>query len=80
MKMTSSMRALRRARVLWAPSTQVTASTTLDLPEPLGPTTAVTPGSNSRTVVSAKDLKPFMVNRLRNTRETLPTLERTAVA
>ncbi len=68
MKMTSSIFALRSARVLWAPRTQMTASTTLDLPEPLGPTTAVTPGSNSSTVLSAKDLKPFMVNRLRNTR------------
>ncbi len=38
-KITSSMRALRRIRVLWAPRTQVTASTTLDLPDPLGPTT-----------------------------------------
>ena len=66
-KMTSSILALRRARVLCAPRTQVTASTTLDFPDPLGPTTAVTPGSNSRTVLSAKDLKPFMVNRLRNT-------------
>ncbi len=44
MKMTSSIRELRNARVLWAPRTQVTASTTLDLPDPLGPTTAVTPG------------------------------------
>src|SRR6201998_3733960 len=67
MKITSSMRALRSARVLWAPRTQVTASTTLDLPDPFGPTTAVTPGSNSKTVASAKDLKPFMVSRLRNT-------------
>ena len=67
MKMTSSIFALRSARVLWAPRTQVTASTTLDFPDPLGPTTAVTPVSNSSTVLSAKDLKPFIVNRLRNT-------------
>ncbi len=67
MKITSSIRALRKARVLCAPRTQVTASTTLDLPEPFGPTTAVTPGSNSNTVVSAKDLKPFMVSRFKNT-------------
>src|SRR5579863_4733887 len=67
MKMTSSILELRSALVLWAPSTQVTASTTLDLPEPLGPTTAVTPVSNSSTVLSAKDLKPFIVNRFRNT-------------
>ena len=43
-KITSSILALRRARVLWAPRTHVTASTTLDLPDPFGPTTAVTPG------------------------------------
>src|SRR5665213_4505643 len=52
MKMTSSIFALRSALVLWAPKTQVTASTTLDLPEPFGPTTAVTPVSNSSTVLS----------------------------
>ena len=39
----------------------------LDLPEPLGPTTTVTPGSNSRVAVSAKDLKPFSVSDFRNT-------------
>ena len=72
-KMTSSIFALRSARGPWAPSTQVTASTTLDLPEPLGPTTTVTPGSSSRVVVSAKDLKPFMVKRLRNIGATLAT-------
>src|SRR4029450_7177156 len=50
-----------------APSAQPTASTTLDLPDPLGPTTTVTPGSRSSTVVSANDLKPFRVNVLRCT-------------
>src|SRR2546425_3338375 len=34
------------------------ASTTLDLPQPLGPTTAVIPGLKVIAVVSEKDLKP----------------------
>ena len=45
-KMTSSIFWLRTARGAWAPSTQPMASTTLDLPLPLGPTTTVTPGSH----------------------------------
>jgi hypothetical protein len=48
------------------------ASTTFDLPDPFGPTTTVTPGSISRTVESAKDLKPLRVRDLRNT--ALPTV------
>src|SRR5271157_2560289 len=64
--MTSSILAERSERGPWAPSTHVTASTTLDLPLPLGPTTTVIPGSNSSTVGSAKDLKPFMLSDLRN--------------
>ena len=52
----------------WAPSTQPMASTTLDLPEPFGPTTTVMPGSRSRTVASAKDLKPLRVRVFRNIR------------
>jgi hypothetical protein len=31
----------------------------LDLPQPLGPTTAVTPGSKLSFVFSANDLKPM---------------------
>src|SRR5580692_11342826 len=65
-KMTSSIFAERNERGPWAPSTQVTASTTLDLPLPLGPTTTVIPGSNSSTVGSANDLNPFMLSDLRN--------------
>ena len=68
-KMTSSILADRSERGPWAPSTQVTASTTLDLPLPLGPTTTVIPGSNSSTVGSAKDLNPFMLSDLRNIRD-----------
>ncbi len=37
----------------------------LDLPQPLGPTTAVTPGSKRRVVGSAKDLKPCSFSALR---------------
>src|SRR6516165_7346507 len=65
-KMTSSIFADRRERGPWAPSTQVTASTTFDLPLPFGPTTTVMPGSNSSTVGSAKDLNPFMLSDFRN--------------
>ncbi len=66
-KMTSSILAERNERGPCAPSTQVTASTTFDLPLPLGPTTTVIPGSNSSTVGSAKDLNPFMLSDFRNT-------------
>ncbi len=67
MKMTSSILADRRVRGPWAPSTQATASTTLDLPLPLGPTTTVMPGSNSSTAGSAKDLNPLRESDFRNT-------------
>ena len=67
MKMTSSILADRTVRGPCAPSTQATASTTLDLPLPLGPTTTVTPGSNSSTAGSAKDLKPLRERDFRNT-------------
>ena len=67
MKMTSSIFAERTVRGPWAPSTQATASTTLDLPLPLGPTTTVMPGSNSSTAGSAKDLNPLRESDFRNT-------------
>src|SRR6266508_1975212 len=41
------------------------ASTILDLPHPLGPTTAVTPGVISITVFWAKDLKPTISRRFK---------------
>ncbi|CAB4624506.1 unannotated protein [freshwater metagenome] len=75
-KMTSSIFCERTAEGAWAPSTQPIASTTLDLPEPLGPTTTVTPGSRSRAVVSAKDLKPFIVSRFRYIRPDRPRSRR----
>ena len=67
MKMTSSIFAERTVRGPWAPSTQATASTTFDLPLPLGPTTTVIPGSNSSTAGSAKDLNPLRESDFRNT-------------
>jgi hypothetical protein len=70
-KMTSSIFDDRTVRGPWAPSTHATASTMLDLPLPLGPTTTVTPGSNSSVVVSANDLNPFRVRDFRNTRARL---------
>ncbi len=66
-KMTSSIFWLRTALGAWAPSTQAMASTTLDLPEPLGPTTTVTPGSSWRVVASANDLNPLRVSDFKNT-------------
>src|SRR5262245_60031895 len=66
-KMTSSILPPRRALALCSPSTQAMASTTFDLPEPLGPTTQVMPGSSLSVVAEAKDLKPFTVRVLRYT-------------
>ena len=43
------------------------ASTTFDLPEPLGPTTAVIPVSKFSVVEDANDLKPRIVRLLRYT-------------
>src|SRR3954452_19787936 len=66
-KMTSSILPPRRLLAPCSPMTQARASTTLDLPEPLGPTTAVIPGSKRRVVAEAKDLKPFSVRLFRCT-------------
>src|ERR1700687_3346739 len=50
---------LPRSRVgACSPRTQRMASTTLDLPHPLGPTTAVIPGEKPIVVESRNDLKP----------------------
>ena len=65
-KMTSSIFWLRTAEGAWAPRTQPMASTTLDLPDPFGPTTTVTPGCSSKVAGSANDLKPLSVRALRN--------------
>src|SRR5690606_24504885 len=64
-KMTSCILPPRSALAPCSPMTQVSASTTLDLPEPLGPTTQVMPGSKRSVVADAKDLKPFNVRLFR---------------
>ncbi|BAS17533.1 hypothetical protein AHiyo8_58360 [Arthrobacter sp. Hiyo8] len=64
-KMTSSILPPRRVLAPCSPMTQASASTTLDLPEPLGPTTAVTPGSKSNVVADANDLNPRTVKLFR---------------
>src|SRR5579872_4814543 len=58
LKMTSVISFPRRLLGLWSPRIHLIASTTLLLPEPLGPTTQVTPGAKSKRVRSAKLLKP----------------------
>ena len=58
LKMTSSIFSPRRLLALCSPSTQVRASATLLLPQPLGPTMAVTPSSKESSDRSEKDLKP----------------------
>src|SRR3712207_2703740 len=66
-KMKSSILPPRSAFAPCSPSTQAMASTTLDLPEPFGPTTQVMPGSSRIVVAEAKDLKPLTVRLLRCT-------------
>src|SRR4051812_16479556 len=56
--MTSSIFPPRSSRADCSPSTQRTESETLDLPQPFGPTIAVTPCSKVSVTVSANDLKP----------------------
>ena len=63
--MTSSIFPPRNVLAPCSPITQLRASTTLDLPDPLGPTTQVMPGSKLRVVADAKDLKPRNVRLLR---------------
>ena len=67
-KMTSSIFPPRSDLAPCSPMTHARASTTLDLPDPLGPTTAVTPGSMWNVVADAKDLKPRTVRVFRCTR------------
>src|SRR6185503_4275385 len=61
LKMTSAISPPRRALADCSPSTQRIASETLDLPHPLGPTMAATPGWKLSDVLSANDLKPNIV-------------------
>src|SRR5579872_2704033 len=71
-KTTSSILPPRRLLAPCSPITQDRASTTLDLPEPLGPTTQVIPGSRRSVVAEAKDLKPRSVRDFRYTRLSSP--------
>ena len=66
-KMTSSIFPPRSDFAPCSPITQESASTTLDLPEPFGPTTQVIPGSKRSVVAEAKDLNPRRVMALRCT-------------
>ena len=60
LKMTEVILSRRSSRLFCSPSTQRTASTMLDLPEPFGPTIPMTSFSKLMTVWSANDLKPFI--------------------
>src|SRR6202034_4261007 len=71
-KTTSSILPPRSVLTPCSPITQEKASTTLDLPEPLGPTMHVMPGSNRSEVEDANDLKPRSVKVFRYTRRVLP--------
>ena len=66
-KITSCIDWPRTASGDCSPSAHRTASVTLDLPEPLGPTITDTPGANSSRVRSGKDLKPLSTIVLRCT-------------
>ena len=66
-KTTSSILPPRSGLTPCSPITQEKASTTLDLPDPLGPTTQVMPGSKRREVAEAKDLNPRSVRVFRYT-------------
>src|SRR4030043_117797 len=58
LNITSAICSLRRLLTLCSPSTHFTASTTLLLPHPLGPTIAVIGESKVNSTLSAKLLKP----------------------
>ncbi len=66
-KITSSILPPRSDLAPCSPMTQASASTTLDLPEPFGPTTQVIPGSKRSVVAEANDLKPRRVMLFRYT-------------
>ena len=59
-KITSSILFVLKVAGLWVPSTQEMASTTFDLPDPLGPTTTLTLFVKSMFVFSENDLKPLI--------------------
>src|SRR5690242_9396018 len=72
-KITSSIFPPRSDLAPCSPITQASASTTLDLPEPLGPTTQVIPGSRRSVVEDAKDLKPRNVRLFKYKRPPIPS-------
>src|SRR5205807_5351686 len=74
-KITSCIDCPRTATGDCSPSAHSTASVIFDFPEPLGPTTTLTPGPNSRRVRSGNDLKPFSAIDFRYTARSSP-LER----
>src|ERR1043166_814195 len=63
-KITSSISLPRMEEGRVSPITQRMASNRLDLPQPLGPITAVRPGSTNSSVGSTKDLKPESLRRV----------------
>ena len=66
-KITSSISPPRSDLAELSPIAQRSASTTLDLPQPFGPTMPVSPGRMCTTAGSAKLLKPAMRKRLKLT-------------
>src|SRR5215470_5000213 len=66
-KTTSSILPPRKGLTPCWPIAHENASTTLDLPDPLGPTTQVIPGSKRRVVAEANDLNPRKVRLFRYT-------------
>src|SRR5438309_6095975 len=70
--MRSSALLPRRRDGACSPRTHRIASTTLDLPHPFGPTTAVSPGAKLIEVGSKKDLKPTTSRLLRRMRPSPP--------
>src|ERR687891_1569923 len=70
-KTTSSIFPPRSDLAPCSPITQASASTTLDLPDPFGPTMQVMPGSSCSVVADAKDLNPLRVRLFRYTQAPL---------
>src|SRR5690606_19914160 len=73
---TSSMPEARMFLYEFSPITQRSASTRLDLPQPFGPTTPVSPRSMMNSPGSTKDLKPTslsLLNFMRATHGVQPT-------
>ena len=62
-KITSSIPPPRIAVGRFSPMTQRNASSRLDLPQPFGPTTPVSPSAITKSVGSTKLLKPFNLSR-----------------